>query len=261
MNTPRTIDLNSDMGESLNALNDGTEEQLMKLVTSANIACGYHAGDDRTMEESVRLAIKYDVGIGAHPGYPDRKNFGRISMKLSASEITDLVTKQITAFGKFVRANGGQIVHLKPHGALYSDAARDRAVAQAVAEGARAWNKDLILVGLAGSVMLDVWKDMGFTVAAEAFADRRYEPDGTLRSRKFNDALITDPDRAAEQALGIVRRGVVETSSQSEIALAAETICVHSDTPGAVAIAGTLKKRFDQEGILFRSLEERFSTE
>lgn len=215
------LDLNCDMGELEDA---GHEAALMEYVTSANIACGGHAGDEAAMERTARLALARGVRIGAHPGYPDRANFGRIAIPMPAAEIERTVRRQIERLDAVVRSLGGRIVHVKPHGALYNVAVRNTEVARAIAGGVAAWDPRVTLFGLAGSAMLDVWRQMGFQVAAEAFADRRYEPDGTLRPRKFADALITDPREAARQALRFAREGK------------AQTICVHGDTPGAVDI-------------------------
>ena len=215
------IDLNCDMGE----LDDAAHEAaLMQYITSANVACGGHAGDEQTMERTVRLALERGVRVGAHPGYPDRENFGRVEIAMTAEAIADTVQQQIERLEAVVSRLGGRIVHVKPHGALYNVAVKNAEVARAIATGVTRWNPGVPIFGLAGSPMLDVWRGMGMKVAGEAFADRRYEPDGTLRSRKFADALITDPAAAAAQALRFAREGV------------AETVCVHGDTPGAVAI-------------------------
>src|SRR5450759_5299447 len=220
------MDLNCDMGELDDAeLDDASHEAaLMAYITSANIACGGHAGDARTMERTARLALGRGVRIGAHPGYPDRENFGRLEIAMTAEAIADTVYAQIARLDEVVRGLGGVTVHVKPHGALYNVAVRNTDVARAIAHGVARWNPGTTLFGLAGSPMLDVWRAMGMTVAGEAFADRRYEPDGTLRARKFPDALITDPRAAAAQALRFARQGLAETS------------CVHGDTPGSVEI-------------------------
>jgi len=215
------IDLNCDVGELQDA---DLEAALLALVTSANIACGAHAGDDSTMERTARLALARGVRIGAHPGYPDRANFGRIELPLTSDEIEQTARAQIERLETVVHSLGGEITHVKPHGALYNRAARDPQTALAIGRAVLAWNPRAIIFGLAGSPSLALWRKMGLSVGAEAFADRRYEPDGSLRSRKFPDALITDPRAAAAQALRFAREG------------AAQTICVHSDTPGAVAI-------------------------
>jgi UPF0271 protein len=224
------IDLNCDMGE----LPDGAlEELLMPHITSANIACGGHAGDAATMRRTVELARRHGVAVGAHPGYPDRANFGRVEMALTPEQIAQTVFQQIGALA----AIASDIGHVKPHGALYNVAAKKPDVARAIGEGVARFGKELVLVGLAGSVMLDVWCEMGFRVAAEGFADRRYEPDGSLRARKFADALITDPGEAADQALRLARKGRVQT------------ICVHSDTPGSVEIVAAVARALRSSGI------------
>ena len=214
------IDLNCDMGELADAAH---EAALMEHVTSANVACGGHAGDEEMMERTVRLALQRGVRIGAHPGYPDRANFGRLELPMTAAEIERTVTEQIERLQSVVRRLGGEIVHVKPHGALYNVAVKNGDVARAIGAAVRGWNAAVPIFGLAGSPMLDVWREMGLRPVGEAFADRRYETDGTLRNRKFPDALITEPAAAAAQAVRLAREG-------------AETICVHGDTPGAVAI-------------------------
>lgn len=215
------IDLNCDVGELEDA---ALEAALMEFITSANIACGGHAGDERSMERVARLAIARGVRIGAHPGYADRENFGRLEMDLPPAELETVVLEQIARLDAVVRRLGAEIVHIKPHGALYNSAARDAVIARAIGSAVARWNSGAVLFGLAGSAMLGIWREMGFRVMAEGFADRRYEPDGSLRPRRFSDALITDPGEAAAQAVRLAREGV------------AQTICVHSDTPGASGI-------------------------
>jgi 5-oxoprolinase (ATP-hydrolysing) subunit A len=216
-----TMDLNCDMGE----LDDGAHEAaLMEHITSANIACGAHAGDDAIMERTARMAIDRGVHIGAHPGYPDRANFGRIEIPMTPAEIEQTVFEQIQRLDAIVQRLGGKIVHVKPHGAMYNVAVKNGDVARAIGQGVARWNSHTPIFGLAASPMLDVWRGMDLPVAGEAFADRRYEPDGSLRSRKFSDALITDPSQAAAQAVRLAREGN------------AQTICVHGDTPGSVEI-------------------------
>jgi UPF0271 protein len=230
-----TMDLNCDMGELADV---ALEEALMRWVTSANVACGGHAGDTATMERTVRLARQYGVAVGAHPGYPDRVNFGRVEMPLSSAEITGAVAGQVRALADIA----GELTHVKPHGALYNVAAKDAGVARAIGEGVASVGRELVLVGLAGSAMLEVWREMGFRVAAEGFADRRYEPDGSLRSRKFDDALIADPEQAAAQALRLAYEG------------GAKTICVHSDTPGSVRILAAVSEALRNAGITLKGL-------
>ena len=227
------IDINCDMGELEDA---GHEAALMQHVTSANIACGAHAGDDAIMERTARLALERGVRIGAHPGYPDRANFGRIEMPLPAEAISQTVYEQIARLEAIVRRLGGEVAYVKPHGALYNVAVHNQEVAGAIGDGVARWNPRAVVFGLAGSPMLEVWRAMGLTPAGEAFADRRYEPDGTLRSRKFSDALITDPKAAAAQAVRLARAGK------------AQTICVHGDTPGAVEILKACREALLYEG-------------
>jgi len=218
---PVTIDLNCDLGE----LDDAAlEAGLMEHITSANIACGGHAGDEAAMQRTVRLALDRGVSIGAHPGYPDRANFGRIEIAMSEDEIERTVLWQIGRLEAVAGRLGAHIVHVKAHGALYNVAVRNYAVARAIGAAVRRWNPRALVFGLAGSPMLDVWRAMGLQVRGEGFADRRYEPDGTLRSRQLADALILDPAEAAAQAVRLAREAGMET------------ICVHGDTPGAANI-------------------------
>jgi UPF0271 protein len=243
------IDLNCDMGEIPEAIADGTQEALMRSITSANVACGGHAGDAETMRATIQQALRAGVAIGAHPGYPDRENFGRLELKMAATEVVESVFQQVRALGQVAESCGAPVVHVKPHGALYNQAVRNRELANAIAEGVARWRRDVVLVGLAGSPMLVVFREAGFAVAAEAFADRRYEPDGTLRSRKFEDALIRDPEVAARQALSMVERG-----DESEVPGAAQTICIHGDTPGAAAIAARVARTLIEAGVRVSAL-------
>ena len=243
------IDLNCDMGELPEAIADGTQEALMRSVTSVNIACGGHAGDAQTMKTTIEQAMRWKLTIGAHPGYADRANFGRLELKLPPKEIADSVFEQVRALAEVAERCGACVVHVKPHGALYNQAVRNRELAGAIAEGVARLSRDVVLVGLAGSPMLGVFREAGFAVAAEAFADRRYEPDGTLRSRKFEDALIRNPEEAAWQALGIAERGVLIASDGSEVAVDAQTLCIHGDTPGAPEIAATVARTLREAGV------------
>jgi UPF0271 protein len=241
-----------------------------------HIACGGHAGDVQTMRTTIEQALRAGVALGAHPGYPDRANFGRLELNLPLDALADSVYQQVRAFAEITASCGARIVHVKPHGALYNQAVRNRDLAEAIAQGvARAigavgarlnaasssppaentMRKDVVLVGLAGSSMLDVFRQAGFPVAAEAFADRRYEPDGTLRSRKFDDALIRDPAQAARQALSIAQRGVVTAHDGSGVKLTAQTICIHGDTPGAPQIAAVVARTLRDAGVVLASLK------
>jgi UPF0271 protein len=248
------IDLNCDMGEIPEKLADGSQEALLRFVSSANIACGGHAGDAETMRKTIEQAMHWKVAVGAHPGYEDRANFGRVALQWSREEIAASVHRQVAALDAFAHECGALVVHVKAHGALYNLAARDAGVAQAIAQGVGRLRKDVVLVALAGSVMLDEFREAGFAVAAEAFADRRYEADGSLRSRKFNDALVNDPELAATQALRIVEQENVVAANGSVVRLHAETICVHGDTPGAVEIVSAVHRRLVGAGIRVRSL-------
>lgn len=248
------IDLNCDMGELPEAIADGTQEALMRSITSVNVACGGHAGDERTMKTTIEQALRWKLTIGAHPGYPDRVNFGRLELKLPAEAIADTVFEQVRALAEIAVGCGARLAHVKPHGALYNQAVRDREIAEAIAKGIAGWGRNVVLVGLAGSPMLEVFRNAGFTVAAEAFADRRYEPDGTLRSRKFEDALIRNPKEAGRQALSIVERGVVIASDSSEVTVKAQTLCIHGDTPGAAEIAATVARALREAGVTLGAL-------
>jgi len=244
-----TIDLNCDMGEIPAAIADGTQESLMQSITSANVACGGHAGDDETMRATIRQALRHHVAVGAHPGYPDRENFGRRELKMLPQAVADCVFEQLEALAHIADACGAKVIHVKPHGALYNQAVKNRELAAAIAEGVARWRRDVVLVGLAGSPMLDVFKQAGFAVAAEAFADRRYEPDGTLRSRKFDDALIRNPAEAAQQALRMVQQGTVIAGNGTAVPVNAQTICIHGDTPGATNIAAEVAKLLREAGV------------
>jgi UPF0271 protein len=252
--TQLKIDLNCDMGEMPEAITDGTQESLMRSITSANVACGGHAGDEAMMRTTIEQAMRYGVAVGAHPGYADRENFGRLESNVSAAEVAQSVFDQVRALAQVAESCGTRVVHVKPHGALYNQAVKNRELAGAIADGVARWNREVVLVGLAGSAMLEVFREAGFAVAAEAFADRRYEPDGTLRSRKFEDALIRDPEQAARQALGMAERGIVRASDGSEVTVAAQTICIHGDTPGAPAIAAEVARVLRESGVILSGL-------
>ncbi|MCX6169386.1 MAG: 5-oxoprolinase subunit PxpA [Ignavibacteriales bacterium] len=245
----RVIDINSDVGERPEALVCGIEEKLIGLISSTSIACGGHAGDAHSILEIMKLCKKYDVGIGAHPSYPDRLNFGRSELNLSAEEITQFVYYQIESFVRIADANGFEVNHIKPHGALYNVAAKDEKTAIAISNGISKISKKFILYGLANSIMIDVWRNEGFNVAAEAFADRRYEDDGSLRSRNFFDAVYSDPEEAAQQALLIAKEGKILSRSGLEIPIDADTICIHSDTENSLEMIKEIRNKFLESGI------------
>ena len=250
----RTIDLNSDVGERPEALLDGSEEKLISLISSANIACGGHAGDEQSMIAVVKLCAKHNVAIGAHPSYPDKTSFGRKKLDISPEALADSVYEQVRALCGLADTLGLKVKHIKPHGALYNDAANDEKLARAVAKGIGKVNRSFVLFGLAGSRMLEVWASDGFEVVGEAFVDRRYEKDGSLRSRQHPDALITDPATAAAQALKIAQRQRVTAIDGSEIAVSASTICLHSDTPSAFLIASEVRKVLLRQGIRIEAI-------
>jgi len=250
----RRIDLNCDMGELPEAIADGTQEALMSSLTSVNIACGGHAGDEATMKTTIEQALRWKLAIGAHPGYPDRANFGRLELDMPLESIADSIFEQVRALAGVAASCGAQIAHIKPHGALYNQAVHNSPLAAAIAKGVARWSREVVLVGLAGSPMLDVFRAAGFSVAAEAFADRRYEPNGTLRPRKFTDALIRDPEEAARQALNIAEREKVIASDGSEVTVTAQTLCIHGDTPGAVQIAAEVALTLRQAGVMLNPL-------
>ena len=248
------IDLNCDMGELPEAIADGTQDALMPSFTSINIACGGHAGDAQSMNTTIEQALRWKLAVGAHPGYPDRANFGRLELSLSLEAIADSVYQQVRALAEIATKRGVRLTHVKPHGALYNQAVHNRELAQAIADGVIRWRRDVVLVGLAGSPMLDVFRDAGFHVAAEAFADRRYEADGTLRSRKHEDALIRDAAEASRQALSIAQKGTITACNGSEVTVAAQTICIHGDTPGAPQIAAAVYKSLREAGVALTAL-------
>ena len=248
------IVLNCDMCELPEAIADGSQEALLRSITSANVACGGHAGDEGTMRTTIEQALCAGVAVGAHPGYPDRENFGRLELKMPAEAVADSVYEQVLALAEVAAKCGTKLVHVKPHGALYNQAVKNRELAEAIAKGVAKFSKNLVLMGLAESPMLDVFRNGGFAVAAEAFADRRYEPDGTLRSRKFENALIRDPAEAAKQALRIAERGIVTAHNGTEVRLNAQTICIHGDTPGSVQIAAVVARTLRESGVALGGL-------
>ncbi len=243
------IDLNADVGESLGAWALGEDESLMPLITSANIAAGFHAGDPVTLERTVALAVRHHVAIGAHPGYPDLAGFGRREMDLTPAEVEAAVLYQVAAVAGFARAAGSDLRHVKAHGALYNRGARDPSIAVAIARGVARYSRDLILVGLAGSALIAAGTDAGLRTAAEAFADRAYAADGSLRARRLAGAVLDDPAAAAAQAVAIAREGSVDTHDGARLPVHADTICVHGDLPGAVARARAVRAALEAAGV------------
>lgn len=243
------IDLNADVGESLGAWSIGEDEALIPLVSSVNIAAGMHAGDPVTLERTVALAVRHGAAIGAHPGYPDLGGFGRRELGLSPEEIEASVLYQVGAVAAFAVAAGVGLRHVKPHGALYNRAARDPAAAEAIARAVRRFSRSLVLVGLAGSALVAAGRAAGLPVAEEAFADRAYEPDGSLRSRRLPGAVLDEPATAAAQVLAIVRQGGVRLPDGTTLAIRADTLCVHGDLPGAAARARAVRQALEGAGV------------
>jgi UPF0271 protein len=244
------IDLNCDMGESFGAWTMGDDAGVMPWITSANIACGFHAGDFSTMQQTVLLAKQHGVAIGAHVSLPDLQGFGRRAMTVSSDEAHALTLYQLGALSAFARAAGTRVAHVKPHGALYNMAAKDAALADAIARAVRDFDAQIVLVGLAGSELPKAGAALGLAVAHEAFADRRYEADGSLTPRGIPDAVIEDADGAVAQAVKIATQGKVDIRSGGTLALRADTICVHGDRPDAAVFARKLR-----EGLLAAGVE------
>jgi UPF0271 protein len=248
------IDLNADVGESFGPWSMGDDERLIPLVSSVNVACGAHAGDPLTMERTIRLAVEHGVAVGAHPGYPDLVGFGRRDLDMTRAELMASIVSQIGAVAMMARSLGAELRHVKPHGALYNRAARDAAVAEAIAAAISRSAPELVLVGLAGSKLIEAGSGAGLQVAAEAFADRAYEADGSLRSRRLNGAILASPAAAARQAIGIVRDGRVTASDGTQVRVRADTICIHGDTPGAAEYAAAVRAAMTRAGVTIAAL-------
>ena len=250
----RSIDLNCDMGESYGAWTMGQDEAVMPLVSSANVACGFHAGDPTVMRRTVRLARQHGVAIGAHVSLPDLQGFGRREMKVSPDEARDLTLVQIGALAAIAAAEGARVVHVKPHGALYNMAARDARLSEAIARAVREFDPKLVLFGLAGSALPKAGEAAGLRVAHEAFCDRSYEADGTLTPRTLAGAVIDDPAAAAEQLAALVAGGEIASRDGTRIRVACDTVCVHGDRHDAAAFARALRARLDADGVAVRAL-------
>jgi UPF0271 protein len=234
------IDLNCDLGESF-----GNDAAIMPYITSANIACGFHAGDASMMRDTVRLAKQHGVNIGAHPGWPDFQNFGRNEMNLSADKTEALVLYQIGALAGIAKAEGMELLHVKPHGALYNQAAQDMVLAQAVVRAVKAFSRKLILIGLAGSSLVEAGIESGLQVANEGFPDRAYNPDGTLRSRSIKGAVIESPEEVAENAIKFIKEGIMFGAKRVRV----DTLCLHGDNIHATENAKMLREVLLKNGI------------
>jgi UPF0271 protein len=248
------IDLNCDMGESFGVYRLGQDERILDFVSSANIACGCHAGDPGVMRRTVRLCLDRGVAIGAHPGLPDLAGFGRREMKITASEAYELTLYQVGALAAFARADGGRLTHVKPHGALYNMAAADPELAAAIAEAVQRADSALTLYGLAGSELVRAAERLGLRAAAEAFADRAYLADGRLAPRHMPGAVLADADAAAAQAVRIAREGVVTAVCGRDIELRADTLCLHGDGPHALEFASRVHAKLTEAGVAVRPL-------
>ncbi len=245
----RILDLNCDLGESFGAWRLGDDAGVLPQVSSAKIACGFHAGDPQTMQATIALALAHGVAPGAQPGWPDLGGFGRRALAATPAETYAIVLCQIGALAAFAQAAGTRLAHVKPHGALYNQAARDRVLADAVAQAVRDFDPALILFGLAGSALIEAGRASGLTVAREAFADRRYQADGSLVPRGQPGAVIDDVDAAVAQALQIATRGEAIAIDGTGIAIAADTLCVHGDRPDAALFARRLRAALEGAGV------------
>lgn len=243
------VDLNSDIGESFGNYKLGLDEKVAKYISSANIACGWHAGDPMVMEKTVDIAISENVAIGAHPGYPDLMGFGRRNIDVTSSEVKNYIKYQIGALWAFTTSKGARLQHVKAHGALYNTAAKDPVLAEAIAEAIYEVDKDLILVGLANSEMIKAGKKIGLKVANEVFADRAYNPDGTLVSRSKEGAVIHDTDLAIARVIRMIKEGKVQAINGEDIDIKADSICVHGDNPQAVDFVESIRKELEKEGV------------
>lgn len=243
------VDVNCDLGESFGRYQLGEQEEVLKYVTSANIACGFHAGDPTVMRKTVALAVENDVRIGAHPSFPDLIGFGRRQMQVAPHEAYDMVVYQIGALDAFLRLHNTQLQHVKPHGALYNMAAVDPSLAEAIAQAVKDVSPSLVLYGLAGSELTKAGEKLGLTVAHEVFADRTYQPDGTLTPRTEANALITDEQQSLDQIRQMVMEGSVRAVDGTIVKLQADTICVHGDSPHAVAFARRIYDDLRESGV------------
>ena len=251
---PDRVDINSDMGESFGAYKLGRDAEVMEYISSANIACGWHAGDPMVMEQTVRMAKERGVEVGAHPGYPDLMGFGRRRLDLSISEIENYMLYQMGALYAFARTHGLSLQHVKAHGALGNLAFVDLEVSKAIARAALRFSKDMIFVALTGTVMVQAAKEVGVRYVEEVYADRVYNPDGTLQSRKIAGSVIHDPEKAAKQALTIMKEGYVLAHDGTKVKVKPETLCVHGDTPTAISILQKIREELKKASIAVKPM-------
>ena len=243
------IDLNADVGESYGPYRYGDDEGVMPFVSSANIACGFHAGDPEVMRNTVRLARRYGVAIGAHPGFQDLSGFGRREIHMTPAEVESVVAYQVGALAGIAAAEGVRLSHVKPHGALYNMAARDAALAGAIARALQRVDPSLVLFGLSGSELIAAGERAGLRVASEGFADRGYRPDGSLAPRGTTGAVMTDPADVARRAVDMASKQTVTALDGTKVSVKADTICIHGDTPGAAALARAVREALSAAGI------------
>jgi UPF0271 protein len=248
------IDINSDMGESFGAYSIGHDAGLFRSITSANVAAGFHAGDPSVLRDTIRAAKKSGVAVGAHPGFPDLVGFGRRELNVTPREAEDMVLYQVAAVAGVAAAEGMKVQHVKPHGALFNMAVRNAELSSAIARAVAAFDKNLILFGLPGSEILAAGKSAGLRVAAEVFADRAYEPDGSLASRRKPGSVIHDPDAVVARAVRMVKDRTVVATDGSIVRLEADTICVHGDTPGSDDLAAKIRAGLEAAGIAVRAI-------
>ncbi|RWZ58132.1 LamB/YcsF family protein [Halobacillus fulvus] len=251
-----TVDLNCDMGESFGAYTIGRDREILDYITSANIACGFHAGDPSVMKETVKMAVDKQVAIGAHPGLPDLVGFGRRKLDISPDEAYDMTLYQIGALKAFVEISGSKLQHVKPHGALFNMAAKDRELADAIAKAVYDLDHTLILFGLAGSELIHAGNEKGLRVASEVFSDRTYQKDGSLTPRREPNAVITDRAQAVNQVIRMIKEGRVQTVEQNDIAIAADTVCIHGDGEHAVEFASEIHQSFKDAGIHTKKISD-----
>ncbi|TCD05603.1 5-oxoprolinase subunit PxpA [Pedobacter frigidisoli] len=247
------IDLNCDMGEAFGNYSMPNDIELMKYITSANIACGFHAGDSEVMQQTVNLAVKHGVAVGAHPGLPDLQGFGRRELKISTHEAYHITLYQIGALHAFVRVAGAKLNHVKPHGALYNMAAKDRNLAKAIVQAIHDFDSELILYALSGSEMIKAAKEIGLRSASEVFADRTYQDDGSLTPRLQPNAIITNEDEAINQVILMTNKQQVISVSKHVVSIVAETLCLHGDGEHALPFAKKIRERLTSEGIIIQS--------
>ena len=243
------IDLNCDLGESFGAYTMGMDERVIPLISSCNIACGYHASDPLVMKKTVALAMDAGIGIGAHPGFPDLMGFGRRNMNVSPDEAAAYVTYQLGALYAFVRSAGGRVRHVKPHGALYNMAAKDYKLALAIAKAVQAFDPSLVLMGLSGSESIRAAREIGLDTASEVFADRAYMPDGSLVPRSREGAVIHDEEEAIRRVVRMVREGRVTACDGTDIEIEADSVCVHGDNVKALTFVTRIRAALEAQGV------------